>query len=237
VGAQDLIDAKCGAVMYGLEPDRSVILMRRECLKLSLGAFAALLTGCVHRSSLFRQAPLTWEEFVNDLAVRAEDVFARRINEETYASSLVKCLRRMDPTLVPPLRELPVRKRFTVSEFVLPSGLGFHHHDHRQYNGVIFVLDGQVRIRSFDIIGTDRTPPPGKEVLISETRSSTFGVSEFSTLTTTRDNIHDVRATIGGCRLLDIFTWMGPAPQSVFLEVQDIPVDANRRVHRATFRS
>jgi hypothetical protein len=223
--------------MYGLEPDRSVILMRREWLKLSLGAFAALLTGCVHRSSLYRGSPLTWEEFVNDLAVRAEDAFARRINEETYASSLVRCLRRIDPTLVPPRWELPVRKRFTVSEFVLPSGLGFHHHDHRQYNGVVFVLDGEVQIRSFDIIGPDRTPPPGKEVLIRETHSSTFGVSEFSTLTTTRDNIHDVRATAGGCRLLDIFTWMGPVPRSVFLEVQDIPVDASRRVHRATFRS
>jgi predicted metal-dependent enzyme (double-stranded beta helix superfamily) len=211
--------------------------MRREWLKLSLGALAALVTGCAHRSSLSRGSRFTWDEFVNDLAVRAEVVFARRINEERYVSSLVKCLRRMDPASVPPLWKLPVRKRFTVAEFDLPSGLGFPYHDHRNYNGVIFVLDGQARISSFDVVGVDRTPPPGKEVLIKETHSSTLRVGEFSTLTTTRDNIHDVRAIGEGCRLLDIFTWMGPQPTSVFLEVGNVPVDARGLVRRATFRS
>lgn len=178
---------------------------------------------------------LTWEEFVRDLVPCAESLLAQCLDEEAYVSQLVDQLRRVDPLTIPSGNELARHRLWEVTEFRLAEGHGFPHHDHRQHNSVIFVLEGQVHIRSYNLLGPERTPPSGHRFCIRETVNCVFTAGEFLTLTTTRDNIHEVRGGPGGCRLLEIFTWLGPHPQSVYLEVDEHPIEPGANIYWASF--
>src|ERR1051326_3874268 len=125
--------------MYSLESDRRFV-SRRECLEMSLGAFAVLLTGCIHRTASSPDVPLTWDQFANDLVPQAKQVFARRMTEEAYVPSLARRIQGFHPTRVPPPNELHPKWEFTVTEYDLPAGDGFPYHDHRDYNGVLYVM-------------------------------------------------------------------------------------------------
>jgi hypothetical protein len=207
----------------GLASEPGVTIVRRDVLRMSVGALGTLLLGgCATR----RLAPGTalpvstgWDEFVGDLVPRAESLLAQRMNEEAYVADVVRSLRRVDPALVP-TRDLPRHTLYAVTEFDFAAGAGFRHHDHRNYNGVIYVLGGHLHCRNFDVVGADGTPAAGRSLRIRETVSVTGGPGHVSTLTSTRDNVHEIRAADDGARLLDLFTWVGPDPRSVFLDVK-----------------
>ncbi len=212
--------------MFRLEPEPGVTIVRRQFLRLSAGALGILLGGCApRRPPPAPVTPITWDEFSGELAPRAEALLAQKMTEDAYVAEIVERLRRVDPKLIPPKKDLPRTKIFQVVEFGLTEGSGFRYHDHRRYNGVIFVLDGAVRCRNFDVVGPNRMPPAGEKLRIRETAGGVRRTGEASTLTTTRDNIHDVRGAEGGCRLLDIFTWMGKNPRSVYMDVDETPVE------------
>jgi hypothetical protein len=220
--------------MYNLEPEPGVTILRRDFLRLSAGALGTLLLGgCAARRP---PEPITWREFVDDLLPRAESLMAKKMTEDAYVAAVVEQLRRVDTALVPPVRDLPRHKLFLVTEFRFSEGRGFPYHDHRQYNGVIFSMEGAVRCRNFDIVDGDREGAKGAKVRIRETTSGTLVPGEASTLTTSRDNIHDVRGGAGGGRVLDIFTWMGPNHRSVYLDVDENAYDPQTRVYEASFK-
>ncbi len=222
--------------MYGLESGPGVAIVRREFLRLSIGALGILLA----RSDSQRPpstAPITWDEFLSDLTVRAQKLLQKHLDEDVYVGHVAQQLRRVEPRLIPHGRALVQEKLFAVTEFLLSGGHGFQHHDHRDYNGVILVLEGRVHIRNFDLVNQEGVAPTDRRVLIRQTLDSTYGPRDISSLTTTRDNIHHIEADRDGCRLLDIFTWVGPQPRSVYLDVDQQPVDDQRRIFRATFIS
>ena len=99
--------------------------------------------------------------------------------------------------------ELP----FAVAQYKLAAGAAIPYHDHRDYNGVLRIVEGTASIRSFEIIGADQRPPNGGTFLIRETRRELLGAGQLSTLSRTRDNIHDIRAGNDGVRLVDFFTF------------------------------
>ena len=153
--------------MFRLDPEPGVTVVRREFLRLSAGALGILLAGCAPRRT--PQAPITWEDFSGELAPRAEALLAQKMTEDAYVDGIVERLRRVDPKLIPSRKDLPRHKLFQVVEFALAEGRGFRYHDHRAYNGVIFVLDGAVRVRNFDVVGPHRAPPRGEKLRIRET--------------------------------------------------------------------
>jgi hypothetical protein len=109
------------------------------------------------------------------------------------------------------------------------------HHDHRDYNGVLRVVGGQVQLRSFAISGADRNPPRGKTFLIRETNRRDLSARHCSTLSTMRDNIHCIRAGEGGAELLDFFTYFRKEAQSFYLDVEKTPRDAKLRTYEASW--
>ncbi|HXG21294.1 MAG TPA: hypothetical protein VNN62_19730 [Methylomirabilota bacterium] len=222
--------------MYDLYKSTSVESTQRDAVHMSAAPLSFLLEGC---SSPTAPEPvtITWEEFIRDLILHAECLLACGLDEETYVTQLVAQLKQVDPLTIPSWSELPKHQLWEVSVFRLAEGYGFPPHDHRHYNGVIFVLEGQVHIRSYDLLGPERTPLAGRRVCIRETVNRIFTAGEYSTLTTTRDNIHAVRGGLGGCRLLDIFTWLGPRPQSVFLKVDEQPTEPGTNLYWASFMS
>jgi hypothetical protein len=209
--------------VHGLASEPGVQIVRRDVLRMSVGALGVLLLGGCATRRLAAGTPLPvaagWDEFVGDLVPRAEALLAQRMDEEAYVADVVRSLRRVDPALVPSTRDLPRHALYAVTEFDFAGGSGFRHHDHRNYNGVIYVLGGHLHCRNFDVVGADRTPAAGRPLRIRETASVTAGTGHASTLTSTRDNVHQIRAAADGARLLDLFTWVGPDPRSVFLDV------------------
>lgn len=220
--------------MFGL-PRGGPALIRRDFIRMSAGALGVLLVeGCAPRRAAARQEPISWEEFERELLPRAEALLAERMDEEAYVAEVAARVRQVAPDAIPTRDALPRHRDFLVTMFDLPEGDGFPWHDHRRYNGVILVLEGGVAIRNADVVGDDREPPAGRAIRIRETQSGRFEPGQASTLTSVRDNIHDVRGAAGGGRVLDIFTWMGPNPGSVYLEV-DEGSGVGDRVYEARF--
>ncbi len=207
----------------------------RDAIRASVRALGLLLLEGCSSPPAPEPVSITWEEFVHDLVPRAESLLARRLDEETYVAQIVEQLQRVNPLTIPPWNVLARHQLWEVTEFWLAEGTGFPPHDHRHYNGVILVLEGQVHIRSYDLLGPECTPPAGRRVRIRETVNRVLVAGAFSTLTTTRDNIHAVRGGPGGCRLLDVFTWLGPHPQSVYLEVYEQPTEPGTNLYWASF--
>jgi hypothetical protein len=224
--------------MYGLDPEPGVTILRREFIRMSVGALGALLMAGRRPLWALQSDPksISWDEFVKDLLPRAESVVAKRIEEEDYVKAVVETLTRVDRALIPAASELPKRKQFSIVELKIAKDRGFPYHDHRNYNGVIYVLQGSVKCRNFDIVGEPKAPPRGQKIRIRETASGLVKVGGSSTLTTTRDNIHDIRGGDEGARMLDIFTWMGPNARSHYLDVNPAPADAEKKIYEASFK-
>ena len=124
---------------------------------------------------------------------------------------------------------------FVVVMYALDSGKGFRHHDHRDYNGVILGVEGETRVRNFDIVGDDPVPPQGEVFQIRQTRDDLILPDRFSTLGTSRDNVHDVIAGPEGATVLDVFTFMVDGAKSYDMEVAQEPRDAERKIFDATW--
>lgn len=108
-------------------------------------------------------------------------------------------------------------------------------HDHRDYNGVIFGLDGSCSIRNFEIHGRDDIPSKGEEFTIRETKWARITRGRVSTLSRRRDNIHDVIAGKDGAQLLDVFTYFSPEARSYGLQFDDKPFDADERLYKVAW--
>lgn len=225
-----------------------VVIERRQFLSISLSALAAMTTvnfwnrACARQSS--EESRLSWEALVDRALPLAERfVESDSPDEETYLMSLSRLIGRRSTTprasfdLTRPvavresLRRLPI----LVLQLRLAPGAGIPHHDHRDYIGVLTVTEGALRIRSFKILGSDPRPPPARTFQIRETGNSLLAKDAQSTLSRTRDNVHELRAGPEGARFIDFFTCFNPGAHSVYLNVAEQPRDPTRRVFDASW--
>jgi hypothetical protein len=119
-------------------------------------------------------------------------------------------------------------------------------HDHRYYNGVLVVTEGDARVRNFELVETEDLEPGlsvnpqavhRDEILIRETKDQRLSRKRSSALTQDRDNIHIVEAGEKGCVLLDFFTCFRPGARSHELDWDTTPVDAQKKIYRAVWRT
>src|SRR5690606_1022495 len=129
------------------------------------------------------------------------------------------------------LRHLPL----VVLQFRLAPGAAIPYHDHRDYNGVLTVIEGAVRSRSFEILGSDPRPPRGPTFQIRETENVMLTKGAQSTLSRTRDNIHDLRAGPEGARFIHFFTFFHRGAHSSYLSVAEQPSDSAKRIFDASW--
>lgn len=117
----------------------------------------------------------------------------------------------------------------------LKPGGGFKLHDHRDYNGIILGLSGELRIRNFDILGDVAVPPKGSTFQIREIRDDLILPGRFSMLGRRTENVHDLVAGPEGARVLDLFTFYAAGAQSYFRTVDAKARDTERRVYDASW--
>jgi hypothetical protein len=235
------------------EVGRGVTLARRSVLWLSVAGVSALLTGRSARAQ--DPAPradvghgdLTFPQFLREVFPLArEQVRGGGQGEDTYMMAVAGAITRLADAsggvreaMRAFRREHPADgERFPIMATVmhLKPGGGFEHHDHRDYNGIILGLSGEVRIRNYDILGDDPMPPNGTTFRIRETRDDLILPGRFSMLSRRAENVHQLVAGPDGARVLDVFTFYAKGAGSHWLTVDAKPRDAARRIHDAAWR-
>lgn len=234
---------------------------RRETLWVGAATAAAFLLApslATAGTRLRRQAPeaspnddrdLGFKELVDRLFPMARDlVAAEEPRERAYLQQVAALLSRLEsPADLEPrevravMQHLRERRapetegRFplTVVEFDIGPGGGFSPHDHRDYNGVILGIEGEARVRNFEILGDEAVPPKEKPFRIREMRDEIITPGRISTLGRRRDNIHELVAGEEGVRLLDIFTFFTEKAGSHYLELSEEPIDPKKGIYRA----
>jgi hypothetical protein len=226
-----------------------VTLERRAILRLSLGALGALAIGWPFRA-IARQGDAvddvdqSWDRLIEQIVPMARLlVSSARPNEESYVqelSAIVTGLSGAPDVQFPPdeavasvtcFDEFPVR----VLQFKLEPGAVIPHHDHRNYNGVLCIIAGQVFVRSYEIATTLAKPLAMGSLLIRETRREQLGQGGASSLSRTKNNIHQLRAGPEGARLIDFFTLFDRDAKSVYLNVTENRRDLGPDVFQANW--
>jgi hypothetical protein len=192
-----------------------------------------------------RPGALPFDDFVREAWPHARElVRTHDPNEETYLFYLASLLARMRPP----------EGKFARGPRKIGYGLAYYHqplrvlqlrfepgasiplHDHRDYNGILVGVEGEARVRNFEIFGREDRPPKGERFQIRETQRGILTPGRQSTLSRTRDNLHEVVAGPDGARLLDVFTFFSAEARSHDLEFRDKPGDAERRLYEAAWK-
>jgi hypothetical protein len=223
-----------------VEVGDGVLLERRGVLFLSLGAFALLSLQWPQRAladegSTDDDADLPWDSFVKKAVPLSERlVRAKKPNEEVYLSRLAALVHRLK---IPNDRaSLQTKRPLVVTQFKFEPGKGFPWHDHRDYNGLILCVSGEVRVRSADILGGNPRPAKGATFEIRETADAVLTARSVSRLTRSKDNVHDVKGSgPDGARVLDFFTFFEDGGRSFNLTVDEKPRDPEKRVYEAAW--
>lgn len=240
---------------FDVEVADGVTVERRSVLWLSAAAVGALLAGTAPLRGQDPQDPagsqkrggLTLSEFLAEVYPLARRVVASNgADEEAYVMTVAAIMSRIDDPGAPLRDAMRAFRRERQQEgerfplaavsMRLEPGRGFAHHDHLNYNGVIMGIEGEVRIRNYDIQGEAPPIDSKKTFRIRETRDDLILPGRFSTLGRNRDNVHDLVAGKTGARVLDVFTFFEKNATSRFLDVEKEPRDEQARVYDAAWR-
>lgn len=236
-----------------------VRLERRSLLRFSAATISASLAASC--SSLGRRdtstprrgaAPLAegsldLAEFLTEMYPRAKEfIAAGGKHEEAYLMTVGALMARLEPPT--PAQTVSEMLKFQSSQgstgrdfemwvvmFDLEPGKGFNHHDHRDYNGIILGVEGEAHVTSYDILGDTLVPPQGETFQIRQTRDDRILPGRFSTLGSTRENVHELKAGPNGAVVLDAFTFLAPGANSYFMDVEPKPRDPERRIYDAAW--
>lgn len=225
-----------------------IVVERRDFMKVSLFAFGALLMG--RPASVLAEATgktpetLSFDDYIQKLTPLAEKlVNDKNTDEEAYLKQLeawVKALgqqkirdpndRRIQFTTMH--KKVPI----VVYQIRMKTGASLPFHDHRQYNGVIKVLEGEAHVRNYDIMNWEPSVYQKEKFQIKQTQDIVLKAGDVSSLSRVRDNIHDVKAGEKGVVFLDIFTRFNETATSKYLLVNETPVDAPNKIFDARWK-
>jgi PCO_ADO len=225
-----------------------VIVERRHFLRASLATLAALTgnvwLGASAQESRQPRSAQSWDDVIGRAIPLAERLTEELSpDEEAYLVELSRLMEGWEAIpkaffdLGRPVATHESLRRFPlwILQFRLAPGAAIPYHDHRDYIGALTVTDGAVRVRSFEILGSDPRPPQGRTFQICETGNAVLTRGAQSTLSRTRDNIHDLRAGPAGARLIDFFTLFREDAKSFYLNVAEQPTDSARRTFDASW--
>jgi len=189
---------------------------------------------------------LRFEEFVRAVRPLAEElVVSTRPNEDAYLFRVAALLARLRPIPEPLFarprnglavgqlhRALPV----AVVQLRMEPYARLALHDHRNYSGILFGVEGQARVRNFEFVDPNAARPSGRSFEIRQTAACLVTPGRCSTLARARDNLHEVVAGRDGARLLDVFTMFTRDARSFELDFRDRPIDRDGGIYEASWK-
>jgi hypothetical protein len=137
----------------------------------------------------------------------------------------------------PPVELGPIHRALPLSigQWRLAPYAVFPPHNHSPANVVSLCLEGECRVRHFDIIGEAPAYSSPKTFLIRETQHDLLTPGRMSSLTMLRDNIHQFKAGKEGALGIDINTILpGDKPFS-FLRYEEKPKDVEQHIYEAVW--
>ena len=125
---------------------------------------------------------------------------------------------------------------FFIVEWQLEPGALLPPHCHPNASVCTLGLEGEARIRNFEIHGEAPAFTSRQSFLVRETHNEVIAPGRINTLSAKRDNIHTFQAGKTGARGIDISTYHGPDVGFSFLELAATPREPERRVFEAAWK-
>lgn len=243
-----------------------VFIERRFFLKTSAMAAAALLLSLprASRAALLKTRAdsakragvlsstaagrLSWDEFISETVPVAQQLLKESaLDFDNYLyriASIAVRLRSAPDTKLYPLGVVPnvslapsyKGPPFAIIQWRMEAGATFPPHNHPNYSVCTVGLEGEARIRNYEVVGDAPVFSSKKSFLVRQTHDEIIAAGRVNTLSPTRDNIHRFEAGRQGARGIDITTLHGAELGFSFIEMADKPSDAGQRIYEAVWK-
>jgi hypothetical protein len=127
-------------------------------------------------------------------------------------------------------------KPFFIVEWQLEPGACLPPHCHPNASVCTLGLEGEARIRNFEVVGQAPEFSSRKTFLVRETHNEVIAPGRINALSSLRDNIHTFQAGRTGARGIDISTYHGPDIGFSFLDIATTPNETERRIFEAAWK-
>lgn len=234
--------------------------VRRQLLMwLPLSTAAALLL--THPSKLSAQmvsatdlpeGGLDWSDFLTHSVPSAKELYkdSSPAGQNAYLLSLASWAARLRLQTIPRAKIYPFAKLtppvhfgvgyrgvpfFAVEWWLEPEAV-LPPHNHPNASVCTLGIEGEARIRNFQIVGTAPEFSSGDSFRVRETHNELMAAGRINSLSTTRDNIHTFQAGKSGARGIDFSTMHDKDIGFSFLNIEEKPRDIEARIFEATWR-
>src|SRR5215475_8098247 len=195
---------------------------------------------------------LGWDDFLKQCVPVAEELHrdSSKSGQEAYlywlASMSVRLRLKETPraklgrygTLDPPVhfgRSFRGKPFFIVDRWLEPSAV-LPPHCHPNASVCTLGIEGEARIRNFEIVGDAPDFSSKQTFQVRETHNEIIAPGRLNTLSALRDNIHTFQAGKQGASGIDISAYHGPDVGFSFLDIGDKARDAERRIYEAAWK-
>jgi hypothetical protein len=247
-----------------IEVSDGVVIERRRWLWLPAMAAAAIVSGKslaqdaakkqeAAATSLPAQAgQFEWSEFLKQSVPAAAELHrdSSAQGQEAYLHLLAMMASRLKLTTIPATKlgrfekhepalffgPSHLGKPFFIIEWRMEPGATLPPHCHPNASVCTVGIEGEARIRNFQLLGQAPEFSSPKSFRVRETHNEIIAPGRINTLSVTRDNIHTFQAGKAGARGMDISTYHGPDIGFSFLEMESKPADAEQRIFEAVWK-
>jgi predicted metal-dependent enzyme (double-stranded beta helix superfamily) len=222
-----------------------VHLIRRRILMLSIGTLASTFVCGEAAARQKPEHPLNqrqWDQFIKRFGRAARIIVTTKFpDEEVYLQRIASLI---EPISVIPRSKIKasngvgmewLHEQFPISlaQFDLKPGAVIPPHDHRNFIGVLRVMRGSVRIRSFELVEHGAHQSRDARFYVRATGDELLRPGGMSTLSRCRANIHEVRAGVEGAQIVDAYTYFSEGSASRFMTIEERPVDEGEKIYAA----
>lgn len=195
---------------------------------------------------------LGWDDFLKQCVPVAEELHrdSSKSGQEAYLYWLASMSARLRlkeapraklgryGTLDPPVSfGISFRgKPFFIVEWRLEPGAVLPPHCHPNASVCTLGIEGEARIRNFEIVGDAPDFSSKQTFQVRETHNEIIEPGRLNTLSAFRDNIHTFQAGKQGARGIDISSYHGPDVGFSFLDIGDRARDSERRIYEAAWK-
>jgi hypothetical protein len=124
---------------------------------------------------------------------------------------------------------------FFIIQWRMEPGAVLPPHNHPNASVCTLAVEGEVRLRNFEIIGETPDYASKKTFRVRETRNEMMSHGRINTLSPLRDNIHCFQVGSEGARGIDINTLHGKTNNFSFLDISKTPADSEKRTFEAAW--
>ena len=238
------------------ETRRRMLLLPILALPLALGRAGKALANQMGQegsmAGLSNTGRLDWESFIKKCVPVAEELHkdSSASGQEAYLHWLASMIARTRTADIPKAKlgrfgklQPPVSfgvsyrgRPFFIVEWKLEPGAFLPPHCHPNASVCTVGLEGEARIRNFEIIGQAPEFSSRQSFLVRETHNEIMAQGRINTLSSMRDNIHTFQAGKTGARGIDISTYHGPDVGFSFLEIAGKPKEPEGRMFEAAWK-